>query len=348
MVYKVDFLEDVYEWSITPDGAEYERVANYTPTIYATYDGRAEDGLPDLRERLEHYPTVASMVIEQWRRGFRHEHESVLRIDVRGLADIRPLASQIRKLGRPGEYKLYNVDLSREFRYCLERGFDPTPAHVPSTLSIDVEPPELANPPLTDLTIDTETVTGSPEAILYAIRRRIRQVDPDVLVLSSGELIPLLYEMAKQYDVELQLGRRPGCEQLAGRSTYESYGSVGHSPARYNVPGRVIIDRSNTFFHFQSGLDGCLDMVERSGKPLQEVAWASIGNVLTAIQIREARNREVLVPWNSWRHELFKPLSTLHNADRGGTRFLQRLASMRTSMSSISRRCTRTSSASST
>ncbi|KYH24251.1 DNA polymerase [Halalkalicoccus paucihalophilus] len=321
MVYKIDFLKDVYEWSITPGGAEYERVTDYTPTIYATYDGRTEDGLSNIRERLEYYPTVVSMVIEQWRRGFRHEHEPVLRIDVRGLADVPSLASRIRRLSEPGEYKLYNVDLSREFRYCLERGRDPTPTRVPVTLAIDVAPPELVNPPLTELTLDDETVTGSPEAILHAIQRRLGQVDPDVLVFSSGEILPTLSEMADQHEVDLRLGRRPGWEQLAERSTYESYGSVGHSPARYNVPGRVIIDRSNTFFHFQSGLDGCLDMVERSGKPLQELGWASIGNVLTAIQIREARDRGVLVPWNSWRHEFFKPLSTLHDADRGGYTF---------------------------
>jgi len=39
---------------------------------------------------------------------------------------------------------------------------------------------------------------------------------------------------------------------------------------------------------------------------------------LTAIQICEAHDRDVLVPWNSWRHEFFKPMGTLHDADRGG------------------------------
>nr|WP_323740457.1 DNA polymerase domain-containing protein [Halegenticoccus tardaugens] len=121
--------------------------------------------------------------------------------------------------------------------------------------------------------------------------------------------------------MDLQLGRLPGWQQLASKSTYESYGNVGHSPARCNIPGRAIIDKSNTFFFAQSGLDGCLDMVRRSGKSLQEVAWASISNVLTAIQIREAREQDVLVPWNSWRHEFFKPLTTLDDADRGGFTF---------------------------
>jgi len=58
--------------------------------------------------------------------------------------------------------------------------------------------------------------------------------------------------------------------------------------------------------------------VSRSKKPVQELAWASIGNVLTAIQICEAHDRGVLVPWNSWRHEFYKPMGMLHDADRGG------------------------------
>jgi DNA polymerase I len=120
---------------------------------------------------------------------------------------------------------------------------------------------------------------------------------------------------------DLQLGRRPGFQQLAGASTYTSYGRVGHSAARYNVPGRAIIDRSNTFLYSKANLQGCIDLVSRSWKPLQELGWASIGNVLTAIQIREALSRDVLVPWNAWRPEFFKSMRTLHEADRGGFTF---------------------------
>ena len=324
MVFTIDYLDDgVYEWSITSEGAEFERITDYRPTLYAAYDGddTQEAGLTELRDHLGYYPTVTSMTIDQWRRGFRHDHEAVLRIEVRHLDHLLSVAHTIREFGQPGEYRCFNVDFAREFRYCLETGIDPTPIQRPSTLAIDVESPELASPPITNLTIGDETVTGSATAILHAVQHRIERADPDVLVLSSSEIIPMLYETAATHDIDLYLGRLPGWQQLASRSTYESYGNVGHSPARYNLPGRAIIDRSNTFFYNQSGVEGCLDMVERSGKPLQEVAWASIGNVLTSIQIREAQERDVLVPWNSWRHELFKPLSTLHDADRGGYTF---------------------------
>ncbi|NIS32407.1 MAG: DNA polymerase I, partial [Actinobacteria bacterium] len=36
---------------------------------------------------------------------------------------------------------------------------------------------------------------------------------------------------------------------------------------------------------------------------------------------RAARERGVLVPWNKWEPESFKPVRTLHNADRGGVTF---------------------------
>ncbi|WP_101296022.1 hypothetical protein [Halegenticoccus soli] len=111
-------------------------------------------GFAALRDRFEPSPRIDSLYIEQWRRGFRHDHEDVLTIEVTNVDAALPVAHQIRELGRPGEYKCFNVDFSREFRYCLENDLDPTPTQTPSTLSLKVEPVELANPPITELTID--------------------------------------------------------------------------------------------------------------------------------------------------------------------------------------------------
>jgi len=38
-------------------------------------------------------------------------------------------------------------------------------------------------------------------------------------------------------------------------------------------------------------------------------------------RIREARRRDVLVPWKAWRPEIFKTAATLDDADRGGATF---------------------------
>jgi DNA polymerase I len=227
-------------------------------------------------------------------------------------------------MARPGDLRLYNVDFSREFRYCLETETSPVPEGELSTLEIDVPVTAMGGDPpgITEAIVDDQQVQGDPLSVLDTILDRITHADPDVLVLSSAEIIPQLFRTATRNDVgHISVGRRPGFQQLAGQSTYESYGQIGHSPARYNVPGRAIIDKSNTFFHSQTNLDGIIDLVGRSYKPLQELAWASIGNVLTAIQIREAKRRNVLVPWRSWRHEQFKSMRQLHAADRGGFTF---------------------------
>jgi DNA polymerase I len=155
-------------------------------------------------------------------------------------------------------------------------------------------------------------------AALRTLARRLDDVDPDVLLLSHADLVPTLADAATEHGVALELGRRPGWTRLAGENTYESYGRVGHSPARYAVPGRAIVATGSSFLWNESSLAGLRYMVERSWRPLQETAWASIGTVLTAVQSREALSRGVLVPWNKWEPESFKPARTLHAADRGG------------------------------
>jgi DNA polymerase I len=263
----------------------------------------------------------------------------VLRVDVTGVDRVRPVARRIRALGRPGDYRCYDVDHSPGFRYCLERDIDPTPAADLRTLAVDCPATELADPPVTELTVregvgkevgeagsnddggsgsDPTHLAGDPATVLDDLDARLRELDPDVLVLSSAALVPTLAETADRLDHPFRWGRLPGYRQLASASTYESYGRVGHSPARYEVPGRALVDRSNTFLWAETNLAGCLDLVERSRKPLQELSWASIGTVLTALQVRAARDRGVLVPWRSWRHEFFKTARQLHAADRGG------------------------------
>jgi DNA polymerase I len=190
-----------------------------------------------------------------------------------------------------------------------------------STLRLGVPVTKTTGDTYTELSVDGETITESTKDILTAVQAAVDERNPDILVCSTCHIIPTLHEMATHAGVDgFSLSRWPDVDyqQLASQSKYSSYGRVGHSPARYNVPGRAIIDESNTFFYGETNLDGVLDLVSRSKKPIQELAWASIGNVLTAIQICEAHDRDVLVPWNSWRHEFYKPMGTLHDADRGG------------------------------
>jgi DNA polymerase I len=324
MPYTIDFFDgEVVEWSLTDDGAVGEQVLDYTPSFYVGVGEGDDASLGDARAVLGQFPTVARTAVEEWRPGFRHDHEDVLRVDVTSIGAVDTLARWIHEWGDPGEYRCYNVDFSREFRYCLERGCDPTPDRTPTTLAIegDAHRFDETSPEVPPLAVGGEPVGRSPDVAFPRIEAVVAREDPDVLVVDSARLLAKLHEFADRLDYDLQLGRRPGFQHLAGESTYTSYGRVGHSPARYNIPGRVLLDCSNTFFYRETNLEGCLDLVSRSWKPLQELSWASIGNVLTAIQIREARERDVLVPWRAWRPEQFKTMRQLNDADRGGFTF---------------------------
>jgi DNA polymerase I len=318
-MFTVDFRNDaVYAWSRAGDGVEYERDPDYVPTIYLEADDWAT--VAGTHEHVGAHPKVAATAREEWRPGFREDPTDVLRVDVTDVDAVRSVARQLRSWERAGTFRLFNVDFTPAFRYCLETGRDPTPDSPLRTLEIDVPVTELAgdDPEITACTVGDETVDGDPGTVVEEVGERVARADPDVIVVSTARLIPVMFETARERGIEFRLGRLPGYRKRAGASTYESYGRVGHSPARYGLPGRAVIDRENTFFYRETNLTGCLDLVSRSGKPLQELGWASIGNVLTAIQIRAALDRNVLVPWRSWRAEFFKTMGQLQDADRGG------------------------------
>ncbi|WP_144922205.1 type B DNA-directed DNA polymerase [Halorubrum salsamenti] len=345
MVLTVDFHSagDVVRWSLTDDGVTRTVHEGYTPTLFVgdaardLYGRRGgptptppdRDGLSDSLTELQAFLTgqdaVANTGCESYRQTFRTAPRPLLRIDAASVDAVRQIAQRVQQFNRPAEYTCYNVDLTRQFRYCLETGTPASPdqsVRPLRTLSLSIPPHKSGPDALTHLTIDGDAAGQTPEAAVTAVDRAVRERDPDVIVVSTADLIPLLFDAADTHDVSgFELGREPGYTKLAGESTYTSYGQVGHSPARYTLPGRVVIDESNTFFYHEAGLPGCLDLVNRAGLPLEELGWASIGRVLTAMQIRAARDRDVLVPWQAWRPELFKPAATLDAADRGGTTF---------------------------
>ncbi|QZP39388.1 type B DNA-directed DNA polymerase [Halobaculum magnesiiphilum] len=344
MVLAIDYDgTTVVEWRLTADGVERTRVDDYRPTMYVGAPvselygehggqtprvqlparGALTEPLEDLRTFLRGQAAVESLSVDVWRQTFRSDARPVLKIECREIDDVRSVARRVQQFGAADTYTCYNVDVTRQFRYTLETGTDPAPdtdVRELRTLELGFPAHESGVEALPKLSIDGESVGSTPREVVEAVGERVASVDPDVLIVDTAEVVPLLFEAAGGYGLQpFELGREPGYTQLASASTYTSYGNVGHSPARYSVPGRVLLDRSNSFFLHEAGLEGCLDLVERAGLPLQELGWASIGRVLTAMQIREARSRGVLVPWQAWRPEFFRSAATLDTADRGGT-----------------------------
>ena len=315
----------VREWHATADGVEQRTNDDYTPRCYV--DGPT-DALETLRASLRTDPKVTDTSTEEWYTALAAEtRTSVLRLDLERATEVRTLAREIRSRHEqtqfaPGTFRLYNVDLAPQFRYCVETGTEPVPGRELDVLELAVPETALRDGDITALTVDGDSLGDEPVGVLEELHHRLAERDPDVLCCSTAQVIPFCYQQASEHCVEgFQLGRIPGYEQLAGSNTYESYGQVGHSPARYRVPGRATIDQANSFLLDESGIPGLLDLVERSWRPLQETAWGSIGTILTAIQVRKALDRDVLIPWNKWDPEQFQSVETLHTADRGGFTF---------------------------
>ena len=283
MPFTIDFLNDgrVLEWETTADGAIATERDDYTPRFYvAPRDPDADLDLTTLQSLYDQHPDIVETEMVVRRPSFRQGEGTVLAVDVAHIDRVSPLARQARLLSEYpiGDLACFNVDFSREFRYCLENDIDPTPARELSTLRLSVPTTEASNDVYGKLSVAGNTVAGSPVEMLTTVQAALEDHDPDILVCSTSEIIPTLYEMATAADVDdFSLSRWADVDyqQLASQSTYASYGRVGHSPARYNVPGRAIIDESSTFFYGETNLDGVLDLVSRSKKPVQELAWAS-------------------------------------------------------------------------
>jgi DNA polymerase I len=315
----------VREWHATSGGVERRWHRGYTPALFV--DG-SQEALDALRQLLQRDPKVAGTGFERWYTSLgAGERARVLRVALERVSEVRTLAREVRALYEreqfhPGTFRLYNVDLAPQFRYCVATDTSPVPARDLRILELSLPETALRDGDITALTADGNELGETPTAVLDALDERLAADDPDVLCCSTARIVPFCHDQAAQVGIDdFRLGRAPGYERLAGASTYESYGRVGHSPARYRVPGRATVDRANSFLLDESGIPGLLDLVERSWRPLQETAWGSIGTILTAIQVREALDRGVLVPWNKWEPERFKPASTLHAADRGGFTF---------------------------
>ncbi len=310
----------VREWHATADGTETRWTRGYTPALFVEGPRRA---LERLRVDLRPDPKVTATGDESWYTSLgARERSAVLRVDCERPTEVRTLAREISHRHQPGTVRLYNVDLAPQFRFCVETGTSPVPARDLDVLELTVPETALRDDDVTALTADGDRLGTTPAETIRVLGEVLSRRDPDVLCCSTARVVPFLHDRAEALGfADFRLGRADGYEQLAGANTYESYGQVGHSPARYRVPGRATVDRSNSFLLDESGIPGLLDLVERSWRPLQETAWGSIGTVLTAIQVRHALDRGVLVPWNKWEPEGFKRVETLHAADRGGFTF---------------------------
>jgi len=315
VVYKIDFINgETITWRLENGEKIPEKQPGYRPHFYIS--GKRKD-FRSLRPWIQDLRGVTATRFEKWKTSLSSKKkERVLRVDVSKEEKVMETVNRTKKKFPRSRYRFYNVGFTPQFRYCLQNDVNPKQEKLEKT-ELGLPRKKLADKDLSGLKVDGETFS-SEEKALKGLKQKIFEQDPGILLVDRGEILPLIEEKFDEHGFRFSLGKMDELQQLAGGNTVSSYGKTVHANARYNVPGRIVIDRSNSFMLSETTMEGLWDLVDRSYKPLQELAWGSIGNLLTAIEVRKAYSEKTLTPWKNWEPEKPKKASTMHRADRGG------------------------------
>ncbi|MFQ5759170.1 MAG: DNA polymerase domain-containing protein, partial [Candidatus Bathyarchaeia archaeon] len=159
----------------------------------------------------------------------------------------------------------------------------------------------------------------------------IREKDPDIIFTRGGDsfLFPYLARRAILNGVfnKLVLGREAVPLQAKKKRgiTFFSYGRVYFKAPMRRLYGRVHIDEKNTFIYSACGLDGLVEVSRTCRVPLHRAARASIGTIMSSLQLHQAVKDDILIPWKKREPETFKSAWELLVADRGGFIFEPKL-----------------------
>jgi len=185
------------------------------------------------------------------------------------------------------------------------------------------------NDPIDAITLEidnkTVVVNGSTEEdIILNLVETIKREDPDIIFTRGGDsyLFPYLAYRAfvngvleklvlSREDIPVKAKRRRG-------RTFFSYGRVYHKAPIRRLYGRIHIDVDNTFIYTACGMEGLIEVARTCRVPLHKAARASIGSIMTSLQLYIAWKDGILIPWKKREPESFKSAWELLVADRGG------------------------------
>jgi len=116
----------------------------------------------------------------------------------------------------------------------------------------------------------------------------------------------------------------PKVEKKQGRNFF-SYGKIYHKAPMRRLYGRVHIDVNNTFIYSTCSLEGLVEVSRTCLVPLHRAARASIGSIMSSLQLYTTWKNDILISWKKRDPESFKSARELLIADRGGLIFEPRL-----------------------
>jgi len=152
----------------------------------------------------------------------------------------------------------------------------------------------------------------------------VKLEDPDIVLTHGGDsfLFPYLARRAMINGLVrgLVLGREETPLEASKRRgvTFFSYGRIHYKAPMRRLYGRVHLDVDNSFIYPACGLEGLIEVSRTCRIPLQRASRASIGTIMSSLQLYQAIKDEILIPWKKRNAESFKSAWELLVADRGG------------------------------
>jgi len=172
---------------------------------------------------------------------------------------------------------------------------------------------------------------GDERRKILSMVQAVQREDPDIVLTESGDsfLFPYLAHRALVNGVlgRLILGREgvPLSVERRRGTTFFSYGRVYFKAPMRRLYGRIHIDAKNTFIHSACDLQGLFEVSRTCRVPLHRAARASIGTIMSSLQLYQATRDDLLIPWKKSEPESYKSGWELLVADRGGFIFEPRL-----------------------
>ncbi|HYM90736.1 MAG TPA: DNA polymerase domain-containing protein, partial [bacterium] len=330
------------------DGARLRLVHPWTPRLYYGGTRRAREQA----EALLHGIRVPTTTRRTTRRDLLQGEIEVVEVTV---ADPMAFSRVAARLAGIVGLTLYNCDIALPQMYLYEHRLFPlgrcaveatpegtirriaplespwereyiAPPLVVLRLRCDGDPanPNHGRPAALHVAVDGEasTLTGdTPADLLEALDRWIRRYDPDVILTEWGDsfLFPTLRRLAAACGRPLPLNRDGGAGIRTRRPrSYVTYGQIVYTAGGSYLRGRWHLDTANSFAYEESELPGLLELARLSRLPVQHMARTSVGTAITSMQLDQAYQDGILIPWRKSRPEAFKSGSELLLTDRGG------------------------------
>jgi DNA polymerase elongation subunit (family B) len=359
-MYSQGWLFDVYPaqatmvvWLYQEDGRLLRLDDPFCPRLYAR--GRPND-LRTLARATLRTRVCSRCTLTRQREFWSGERVTVLALDV---ADYGMFPRLLQRLSEfESRITFYNCDLPlpQYYLYCRElfpfgqcevehdgrtiariRACEPNTALHYAMPSLRILELQLTQDPLIPLqrgntlqvTLDGrsyEYTTNDSVELLDQLNTCLIRYDPDLILTDYGDtaIFPALLQLARRHRMPLALDREPTPIErrlvTEGRSFF-TYGKMLYYPPAYPLYGRWHIDRAHSFLYHETGFAGIIELARLAKLPMQRAARASIGTILTSMQLDVAVQRHLLIPWRKGEPERWKTADVLLKVDKGGLVF---------------------------